>query len=130
MPHASTHVHCPPQAIEDGLQERLSSASDYWRQVLTVSKNSPRAMVQVGLQDGTVGHGCDLELGPLNPMPHMLIHIHTHAPMQVVERMTGQVVRDLELDPLNPLSRMIPIGVLEEAGSEVRGCNVAGGWGM
>lgn len=49
--------------------------------------------------------------------------------MQVVERMTGQVVRDLELDPLNPLSRMIPIGVLEEAGSEVRGRGVGGGWG-
>lgn len=39
----------PRQAIENGLQERLSSASDYWRQVLVISKNSPRAMVQVGV---------------------------------------------------------------------------------
>ena len=40
--------------------------------------------------------------------------------LQVVERMTGQVCRELELDPSNPLARMVPIGVLEEAGVEVR----------
>ncbi|KAG2427732.1 hypothetical protein HXX76_012057 [Chlamydomonas incerta] len=69
--------------VEDGLQERLRSATDYWRQVLALSRGSPRAMVQV------------------------------------VERMTGQVCRELELDPSNPLARMVPIGVLEEAGVEL-----------
>ncbi|KXZ49744.1 hypothetical protein GPECTOR_19g195 [Gonium pectorale] len=66
--------------VEVGLQSRLLSTTEYWRQVLNLARATPKSMVQM------------------------------------VERMTGQMCRELELDPANPLSKMVPIGVLEEAG--------------
>ncbi|KAG2491710.1 hypothetical protein HYH03_009873 [Edaphochlamys debaryana] len=71
------------EAVEEGLPQRLAATTDYWRQVLVLTRGSPRAMIQM------------------------------------VERMTGQVVKELELDPATPLGRMVPLGVLEEAGVEL-----------
>ncbi|GLC53915.1 hypothetical protein PLESTB_000803500 [Pleodorina starrii] len=71
------------EQLEDGIKDRLGTATDYWRQVLVLSRGSPRSMVQM------------------------------------VEHMTGQACKDLDLDPVNPLSRMVPMGVLEEAGIQL-----------
>ncbi|GIL84825.1 hypothetical protein Vretimale_14370 [Volvox reticuliferus] len=71
------------EQLEDGIKDRLSTATDYWRQVLVLSRGTPKSMVQM------------------------------------VEHMTSQACRELDLDPANPLSKMVPLGVLEEAGIQL-----------
>ncbi|GLI66654.1 hypothetical protein VaNZ11_010581 [Volvox africanus] len=71
------------EQLEDGIKDRLSTATDYWRQVLVLSRGTPKSMVQM------------------------------------VEHMTGQACRELDLDPVHPLSKMVPLGVLEEAGIQL-----------
>lgn len=48
----------------------------------------------------------------------------------MVEHMTGQACKELHLDPVNPLGRMVPLGVLQEAGDQVGGCGGGGGVGI
>lgn len=75
-------------------------------------------------------HAPPASLPPSRPAPLPSPRPH-RCTAQVVERMTGQFVKDLDmqLDPMHPLGRMVPIGVLEEQGQEVRQGEGGGGRG-